>query len=170
MLAGLTGKQRRGCMLQSHTWVVNDELARVLGAPHNWDVVLEENVGRDQQLLQTGTTSARQLKTDIIRKIVSSRRDAWATANILTIKTSTIAYSRGDGRTQPCGGRIQGMRGTCLGGGPPAAAQSAPCVQAGCSTRPSEPHSAGSSHWPGPCPQCACIALIWISPVPLNSA
>jgi hypothetical protein len=61
-------------MLQTHTWVVNDELARVLGAPHNWDVVLEENIGRDQQLLQTGTTSARPLKTDINRKGFSSRR------------------------------------------------------------------------------------------------
>lgn len=32
-------------MLRTHTWVVDDELARVLGAPHNWDVVLEEDVG-----------------------------------------------------------------------------------------------------------------------------
>ena len=47
-----TRLQRTKFMLVGQTWVIDDKFARELGAAHDRDVVLQEDIGGHQQLLQ----------------------------------------------------------------------------------------------------------------------
>lgn len=54
------------------TWIVDDELARELSAPHDRDVVLEEEVWRHHELLQ-----AQQTDNQACRSIILTSDQAW---------------------------------------------------------------------------------------------